>query len=68
LQVALTPFELNNGTANVGASIGIEQVLPQDDFVNALVRADQAMYQIKHAGKNGAALGATPLTDFFNGA
>jgi len=66
LQAALTPFELDNGTANVGASIGIEQALPQDDFVSALTRADQAMYQIKHAGKNGAALGATPLTDFFN--
>jgi len=46
----------------VGASIGIEQALDEDDFVNSLVRADLAMYQIKHSGKNGAAIGAMLLS------
>lgn len=62
LQAALTPFELANGVASVGASIGIEQALDEDDFVNSLVRADLAMYQIKHSGKNGAAIGAMLLS------
>lgn len=57
LRAALTPFELDNGDAQVGASIGIDEVQRDDDFVNALRRADQSMYQIKHTGKNGAAIG-----------
>lgn len=57
LRAALTPFELDHGTASVGASIGIDQVQEGDDFVDALRRADQAMYQIKHSGKKGAAIG-----------
>ena len=47
LHAALTPFELDNGEAQVGASIGIDEVQRGDDFVNALRRADQSMYQIK---------------------
>lgn len=62
LQAALTPFELANGVASVGASIGIEQALDEDDFVTSLVQADLAMYQIKHSGKNGAAIGTTLLS------
>lgn len=62
LRAALTPFELDNGDAQVGASIGIDEVRRDDDFVNALRRADQAMYQIKHTGKNGAAIGHTLLS------
>jgi len=61
LQAALTPFELDNGQAQVGASVGIDEVMEQDDFVNALRRADRSMYQIKHTGKNGVAIGQTPL-------
>lgn len=59
LRAALTPFELVSGTASVGASIGINDVQDQDDFNSALLRADTAMYQIKHTGKNGAAIGQT---------
>jgi len=62
LHAALTPFELDNGQAQVGASVGIDFVQPEDDFVNALKRADLSMYQIKHAGKNGAAIGQTLLS------
>lgn len=62
LHAALTPFELDNGEAQVGASIGIDEVQRGDDFVNALRRADQSMYQIKHTGKNGAAIGHTLLS------
>lgn len=62
LKAALTPFELDNGQAQVGASVGIDGVQEQDDFVNALRRADQSMYQIKHTGKNGVAIGQTLLS------
>ncbi|HAU8263861.1 TPA: sensor domain-containing diguanylate cyclase [Kluyvera intermedia] len=62
LRAALTPFELDNGDAQVGASIGIDEVQRDDDFVNALRRADQSMYQIKHTGKNGAAIGHVLLS------
>lgn len=57
LRAILSPFELDNGEASVGASIGIDKVQAGDDFVNALMRADRAMYHIKHTGKNGAAIG-----------
>jgi len=59
---ALTPFELDNGQAKVGASVGIDEVQEEDDFVNALRRADRSMYQIKHTGKNGVAIGQTLLS------
>ncbi|MCU5772104.1 sensor domain-containing diguanylate cyclase [Erwiniaceae bacterium BAC15a-03b] len=57
LQAAIAPFELANGLGQIGASIGIDQVLVSDNFDSAALRADQAMYSIKHAGKNGVALG-----------
>lgn len=62
LRAALMPFELDNGEARVGASIGIDEVQAQDDFVDALRRADQSMYQIKHTGKNGVAIGTTLIS------
>ncbi len=62
LRAALTPFELDNGEASVGASIGIDEAQDDDDFINALKRADRAMYHIKHTGKNGAALGQTLIS------
>jgi diguanylate cyclase (GGDEF)-like protein/PAS domain S-box-containing protein len=62
LNAALTPFELDNGQAQVGASVGIDEVQEQDDFVNALRRADRSMYQIKHTGKNGVAIGQTLIS------
>ncbi|MBP2169430.1 diguanylate cyclase (GGDEF)-like protein/PAS domain S-box-containing protein [Erwinia toletana] len=57
LHAAITPFELANGLGQIGASIGIDQVLVSDNFDSAALRADQAMYSIKHSGKNGMALG-----------
>jgi len=62
LNAALKPFELDNGQAQVGASVGIDEVQEQDDFVNALRRADRSMYQIKHTGKNGVAIGQTLIS------
>lgn len=62
LRAALTPFELASGTATVGASIGINEVQAEDDFSAALLRADISMYQIKHTGKNGAAIGQTLIS------
>ena len=57
LEAALTPFELENGTATIGASIGIVQTQPQESFSAVLSRADEAMYRIKRNGKNGVGLG-----------
>jgi diguanylate cyclase (GGDEF)-like protein len=48
-----TPFELPNGEAAVGLSMGIAAIRPQDDFSTALARADQAMYRVKRSGKRG---------------
>lgn len=62
LHAVLTPFDLDNGVGSVGASIGIDEVQPQDSFVEALTRADEAMYHIKHSGKNGVAMGATLIS------
>lgn len=56
LQATLTPFELENGTASIGASIGIVQTRPQEGFNAVLSRADEAMYRIKRNGKNGVGL------------
>ena len=68
LNAALTPFELDNGQAQVGASVGIDEVQEQDDFVNALRRADRSMYQIKHTGKNGVAIGQALISHSRSGA
>lgn len=53
VNVISTPFELPNGEAEVGLSMGIAQIRPQDDFSTALARADQAMYRVKRSGKRG---------------
>jgi diguanylate cyclase (GGDEF)-like protein/PAS domain S-box-containing protein len=61
LDAAITPFELGNGAATVGASIGISDSWASDNFGDAVIRADESMYLIKHTGKNGIALGETVL-------
>lgn len=61
LDAAITPFELGNGTATVGASIGVNASWENDNFADAVIRADESMYLIKRTGKNGIALGATIL-------
>lgn len=58
LDAAITPFELGNGAAKVGASIGVNESWADDTFNNAVIRADESMYLIKRTGKNGIALGA----------
>lgn len=57
LNATLQPFELDNGSAHIGASIGVAEVARFDDFATALMRADEAMYRIKRNGKRGVALG-----------
>lgn len=61
LDAAITPFELGNGTATVGASIGINEAWFSDEFGNAVIRADESMYLVKRTGKNGIALGSTVI-------
>ena len=56
LDAALTPFDVDNGHARIGASIGIAPVHRRDSFDDALTRADGAMYQIKKNGKQGFGL------------
>jgi diguanylate cyclase (GGDEF)-like protein len=47
------PFVLTGeDRAQVSASIGITLVGPKDILVNAIERADQAMYRAKNSGKN----------------
>lgn len=53
LDAACAPFELDNGTAQIGASVGIAAVQAHDSFSDALKRADDAMYHIKKHGKQG---------------
>lgn len=61
LDAAITPFELGNGAATVGASIGVNQSWANDNFADAVIRADESMYLIKRTGKNGIAAGAVIL-------
>ena len=61
LDAAITPFELGNGSAKVGASIGVNESWASDNFSDAVIRADESMYLIKRTGKNGVALGARIL-------
>ncbi len=56
-----TPFELDNGEAFVGMSMGVEGVREQDDFADVMARGDAAMYQVKRAGKRGMAFNTVPL-------
>ncbi|WP_337011756.1 sensor domain-containing diguanylate cyclase [Pantoea sp. AS142] len=55
LDAVLTPFDMANGHALIGASVGVSQVQGTDDFDTALARADEAMYRIKKNGKRGVA-------------
>ncbi len=53
LAAAQQPFDVENGNARIGASIGIVPVREGDSFDDALKHADDAMYQIKRNGKQG---------------
>jgi len=55
LDAVLTPFDMANGHALIGASVGVSQAQTKDDFDTALARADEAMYRIKKNGKRGVA-------------
>lgn len=54
MTIASHPFKLSDGTAlSVTCSIGIAMYMPQqDDLDKLLLRADQALYQAKHQGRN----------------
>lgn len=51
------PFTLDEGEAGIGLSMGMEAVLPGDDLAAVMLRADQAMYRVKRAGRGGYQLG-----------
>ncbi|MGO9016355.1 MAG: diguanylate cyclase domain-containing protein, partial [Dissulfurispiraceae bacterium] len=54
LQLMSQPFDLYGRLATVGASIGIAFYPDHGDDADSLIRlADEAMYVIKHSGKNG---------------
>ncbi len=57
IEVIGKPFDLEEGVANVGASVGIA-MFPADgkDFKSLVNVADAAMYVAKKAGKNGYCL------------
>ena len=54
MTVAEHRFVLRNGEQlNITCSIGLAMYLPdQDDLDKLLLRADQALYQAKHQGRN----------------
>ncbi len=54
MTVAAHPFKLSDGRElSVSCSIGIAMYMPQqDDLDKLLLRADQALYQAKHQGRN----------------
>lgn len=53
LQVALEPMQFDGHSIGVTVSIGIALLTGSDtEAVEALVRADRALYEAKHAGRN----------------
>ena len=54
------PFELDNGDAYVGMSMGVEGVQAQDCFGDVMAQADAAMYQVKRSGKRGVSYHEPP--------
>jgi len=59
LEAALQPFDVDNGLAQIGASIGVAPVRAKESFDDALKRADEVMYQVKRNGKQGIRLAAS---------
>lgn len=52
-QLMLSPIQLDNLTLNITASFGVASMRDDDaDFNTVLERADQAMYEAKHGGRN----------------
>lgn len=50
------PYQLPQGTAHLGASIGAAVVRPTMSLETALHNADTAMYSVKRSGRNGFSL------------
>jgi diguanylate cyclase (GGDEF)-like protein len=65
LELLAQPFEVNEHTVHIGASIGIASY-PEDgdDFNCMLKNADLAMYEVKEKGKNGYAFFSVKLTHY----
>jgi diguanylate cyclase len=57
--VAKTRYTLDDEdealTLSITVSIGVTALVPRDDVASVMARADQALYQVKTAGKNGVA-------------
>jgi diguanylate cyclase (GGDEF)-like protein len=58
VDVVSAPVRLSDGTAQVGASVGVARVVPGTPWTETLQRADLAMYAAKAAGKNRVRLAA----------
>jgi diguanylate cyclase (GGDEF)-like protein len=50
--IAATPFDLEPESIQVTISLGVAQLASGDDAQALISRADQAMYQAKHSGRN----------------
>jgi diguanylate cyclase (GGDEF)-like protein len=61
--VSAAPYALKDGLAPITISIGIALATADDlELANVLERADQALYQAKHEGRNRVCLEAVPIT------
>ena len=57
LEIAQQPFEIDDGKLDITISLGITQLTPSDvDIESLLMRADEAMYSAKRAGRNQVAI------------
>lgn len=51
--IAATPLQVEETALNLGASIGVTEILPSDRFSGTILsRADKAMYAVKEARSN----------------
>lgn len=61
--VSAAPYAIKDGLAPITISIGIALATADDlELSNVLERADQALYQAKHEGRNRVCLEAGPIT------
>lgn len=52
--IAATGLDLGDGPVHVGASAGVTMLVPNDDALAVIDRADRAMYATKNAKRSGA--------------
>jgi diguanylate cyclase (GGDEF)-like protein/PAS domain S-box-containing protein len=60
LEAFSAPFPLGEGEVKIGASIGISTSVGSDDPLGLIEKADAAMYEAKHEGRNRFAIHEEP--------